>query len=105
MERYLFVYVGGENPTAENRSQVLEAWENWFKSYEGKWVDMGSPVETPVTILKDKELLKEQRKALVSGYSIVEVSDQKEALTIAKACPIFDIGGNVQVAKFHLAEQ
>ncbi len=70
MAKYLFVYHGGKHRENDaEMARVLDAWGQW----------MGS---NPA-----------------SGYGLFEASDLNDAIAKARACPVLESGGTVELAE------
>jgi len=82
MKKYLLLHVGFEQPTPE----IMESWNDWFKSIADKQVDMGG-------FGKGVEISKSGAKELawdtnaLTGFNIIEAENIEEAERIAKECP------------------
>jgi hypothetical protein len=68
----------------------MKAWQDFLGGIGDKLVDQGMPFGASKAVNGNGAL-----KA--SGYSVVTADGLDEAVTMAKGCPIFDRGGNVEV--------
>lgn len=74
MAKYLFVYHGGKHPENDaEMARVLDAWGQWMGS-------MGAAV-------------------IDGGYGLFEASDLNDAIAKARACPVLESGGTVELAE------
>ena len=91
MAQYVYIYTGGGMPESEEEGkQMLEAWNTFLGGIGDKVVDMGKPFGASKSV-NDGAVLN------ASGYSVVNAGSLDEAVAMAKACPIFERGGNVEV--------
>jgi hypothetical protein len=100
MAKYLFVYHGGGKPeTQEEVAKVMDAWGQWMGSMGSAVIDGGSPVGMSTTVLSDGSVVDNGGSNPASGYSLIEASDLDDAVTKAKACPILEVGGSIELAE------
>jgi hypothetical protein len=91
MAKYVYLYTGGGMPeTEEEGKRVMKDWQDFLGGIGDKLVDQGAPFGASRAVNGNGAL-----KA--SGYSVVTAGSLDEAVTMAKGCPIFDRGGNVEV--------
>jgi hypothetical protein len=91
MAKFVYIYTGGGMPeTEEEGAQVMKAWQGFLDGFGDKLVDIGSPFGASQAVNGNGAL-----KA--SGYSVITAASLGDAVDAAKACPIFDRGGNVEV--------
>lgn len=91
-------------PSPEQMQQVLEQWMSWMGSIAArdKLVDKGNRLSMseaktvrPHNVVTDGPFT--EIKEFINGYTIVRAKDLDEAVSIARECPILNIGGNVEV--------
>ena len=100
MAKYLFVYHGGKRPANdEEYKKVMDQWGNWFGSLGSAVIDGGNPVGMSKTVLAGGEVADNGGANPASGYSLIEASDDDDAVDKAKGCPILLNGGSVEVAE------
>jgi hypothetical protein len=106
MSEFLYVYRGGMNASTppEARQQQIQRWMAWFKDLtaKGHVKNMGNPLERTGKTIKgsDKTVTDgpfAEAKDLVGGYSLIEAKDLDQATELAKGCPIFLMGGSVEI--------
>jgi hypothetical protein len=91
MAKFVYIYTGGGMPDSEEEGKrVMAKWEAFLGGFGDKLVDRGAPFG-PSQAVKGNGALK------ASGYSVVSAGSLADAVEQAKACPIFDRGGNVEV--------
>jgi len=97
MERFLLVYRGAPDGTAEARQHVPQRWVSWYDSLGGRLLDRGSLTHASVDI--DTRLAgPKSSSSSLAGYSILAATDFNEAVTLAEQCPIFDEHGSLEIA-------
>ena len=100
MPKYLFVYHGGKSPESDDEyKEVMDAWGNWFGSMGAAVVDGGNPVGTSNTVHSDGRVTADGGSNPASGYSLIEAEGVEDAIAKAKACPILQAGGSVELAE------
>jgi hypothetical protein len=105
MSEYLFLYRGGERPAApEQMQKQMQRWVAWMKELgdKGHIKDPGHPLERSGKVVKGKPKTVTdgpytEAKDIVGGYTLVEASDLAHAVELSSGCPIFDVGGLVEV--------
>lgn len=99
MMQFVFVYLGGKQPTnpAEAKKH-FEKYMEWLSS-------LGEAVVVPTIPLKDTTTVRaggsveEGGSSAMSGFSIIKADSMKSALAIAQACPFLEIGGSLEVSE------
>jgi hypothetical protein len=109
MSEFLFLYRSGE---AENRQSMgspeqmqksMERWTAWLRALgeKGHLKDAGQPLDQTGKLVKGKQKVITDgpyaEKDVVGGFSIVLARDIAEAAELSLGCPIFEIGGTVEV--------
>jgi len=97
--RYLMIYL--QDYTLPESDEFVEFSGRW-----DEWVDLIADHAVGCTHnpLVDTQLLSSRGtdtpdpRPRASGFSIIEVNDWSIALSLAKACPLLDIGGSVEVS-------
>lgn len=83
MKKFFLLHYGFETPTPE----IMDAWNTWFASYGGKFVDPGNRFGLGREISKNGTRELPLDSEAITGYSIIEAESMEEAEMIAKACP------------------
>ena len=97
MERFLIVYRGAPDGTAEAQQHVPQRWTSWYDSLGGRLLDRGSLTHASVDI--DTRLAgPKSSSSSLAGYSILAAADFNEAVALAEQCPIFDQHGSLEIA-------
>jgi len=98
MERFLIIYRGAPDGSADAPELHPERWSAWFDALGAAVVDRGGmslgAVEIPSRLLGPKE-----STSSLSGYAIVSASDFNDVVRLAEACPIFDAQGSIEIAR------
>ncbi len=88
--------------TQDQIQESIKQWQSWIGSIasKGKLVSTHQLGSKAAVLKPDNKVESKAYEALnqiVGGYLIVKASTMKEALEFAKGCPVFQIGGNVEV--------
>lgn len=110
MKEFVLIFRNSENegfkPSPEQMQQVLTDWMNWMGSIaaQDKLADKGNRLSMsegktvkPGKVITDGPYT--EVKEFINGYIIVKTAGIDEAVALASACPILNIGGNVEVRK------
>lgn len=100
MKNFIFLYEGGDpdwhqNTTPEDMQAQMQQWEEWMTalSEKGQLISGGDPLHQHGTRLSAggvaTDIAASEYKDLISGYSIVSAASMKDALELAKTCPVF----------------
>lgn len=99
MAQYVFVYLGGSQPSdPKEASKHFEKYMEWLSS-------LGDAVVIPTIPLKDTNTVRsdgtvgEGGGSTMSGFSIIRADSMDAALSIAQACPFLEIGGSLEVSE------
>lgn len=100
MAKYLFVYHGGSTPeTEEEGKQVMDAWGAWLGGLGSAVIDGGNPVGMSTTVHPGGKVTNDGGANPASGYSLIEATDDADAVAKAKGCPILEAGGSIELAE------
>lgn len=107
MKQFLYLFRGGDEDFAKQSPEEMQAhmarWTEWMTAIsqtdepvpglplqnEGKVVAKGGEIITDGPYTEGKEI--------VGGYVLVEANDLDHAVELSKGCPIFELGGLVEV--------
>ena len=99
MAQFVFVYLGGTQPTnPEEANKHFAKYVEWLTS-------LGDSVVIPTIPLKDTNTVsadgavQEGGSSAMSGFSIIKAESMEAALSIAKDCPFLEIGGSLEVSE------
>lgn len=110
MKNFLFVYrsaPAAEQPSPEAMQENMNQWINWLGSLaaQDKLVAQGNSLHPQGKVVKTGGVVTDgpytEIKERVGGYSIVKTETIEEAAELAKGCPIFNAGGNVEVREIY----
>jgi hypothetical protein len=92
----------GRSP--EQMQQQMQRWIAWMKDLgqKGHLKDQGHPLERTGKVVTGKEKTVTdgpfaESKDVVGGYTLIEAKDLAQAVELSKGCPIFEVGGSVEV--------
>ena len=105
MTEFLYLYRGGEtDASASDGQQTMQLWMAWMKDLgeKGYLKTVGSPLEKTGKLVSGKGKVVSdgpfaETKDLISGYTIVQAKDIDDAVAASLGCPIFLVGGAVEV--------
>lgn len=108
MAKFLFIYMDpvekkGPTLSPDQMQGQLQKWWDWLgKGQEDGWViEMGDALQPEIKIVRQDDSILDgphaESKEFIGGYSIIEADDMDQACARAKGCPIFEIGGTVEV--------
>lgn len=105
MSLFLYVYRGGMGDKASpaEMQQQMQRWMTWLKELgeKGFIKDPGQPLERVGKVVSGKDKIVTDgpfaEKDLVSGFTLVQAEDLKQATELSLGCPIFLFGGSVEV--------
>ena len=99
MAQFVFVYLGGNQPTSpEEANKHFSKYMEWLSS-------LGDSVVIPTIPLKDTNTIspdgtvKEGGTSAMSGFSIIKADSIEAALLIAQDCPFLEIDGSLEVSE------
>jgi hypothetical protein len=104
MSEYVFLYRNGEKMSPETMQQQMGKWNSWLKDLGEKGVlkSAGQPLERAGKLVSGAKRtvtdgLFAEAKDVIGGFSIVDAKDIDHAVELSRGCPIFDVGGAVEV--------
>jgi hypothetical protein len=108
MKEFVFIYRNIENPnekpSPEQMQASMAAWMSWFgslsaqnklASYGNRLAPTGAATVKPGNVVTDGPYT--EIKEFITGFSIVKADSLEEATELAKGCPIYNVGGSVEV--------
>jgi hypothetical protein len=90
-------------PSPQQMQDMMKEWQHWMGGIAArkKLVDAGNRLAGEGKVVKSNELVTDgpyvELKEAVGGYIVVGADSLDEAAEISKGCPIFTVGGNVEV--------
>jgi len=105
MSEFTYLFRGRETSASpEQMQKTIEKWVAWFKELNAKGYikEPGHPLEHTGTVVKGKQKIVNdgpyaEAKDVVGGYIVIEAKDLEHAVELSKGCPIFEVGGSVEV--------
>ena len=107
MKDFLFVYRNDPKnlpaSSPEEMQALTQKWMDWIGGIaaQNKLTDKGNRLSSEGKVLKPGNVITDgpyaEIKELIGGYSIIKVQSYEEAVEIAKGCPVFTVGGSVEV--------
>lgn len=105
---YLFRTTEGEQReamgTPERAQRSMKAWLSWIRDLEAKGhlKNPGEPLDRGGKVVRgSKKVVTDgpfaESKDLVAGFIVVEARDLDEAVQLAKACPMLEGSGSVEI--------
>ncbi len=106
MKPFIFLFKG-EDPqrdlSPEEMQRHMQEWGAWLDNLTqtGRF-ESGTPLEAAGKIVSGPNTTATETPfaepgEVVTGYLVISARDIDEAVEIAKACPILDVGGRVEV--------
>jgi hypothetical protein len=101
MNEFAYFFRGNPANYPGQFQQQMQKWAAWMKELGAKTQvkERGRPVESTGAVLlaqNKKENFAGSDDA-ISGYMLIEAPDLTQATKLAEGCPIFDIGGTVEI--------
>lgn len=106
MSKYMFLFRGGVNNQEASPEQMqasMMKWKVWMETLTAKGKMLGGePLEGGGRVLsgKDKKVTDgpfAESKEVVGGYLIVKAGGLEQGVRVGAGCPIFEVGGSVEV--------
>jgi hypothetical protein len=106
---YLLLFRGGANPedmTPEQMKTTMNNWMSWMKGLkQRKQLTSGQPLQDGGKMLSGPKGSKvapyRDTADSIGGYLLIRAKNLAEATKIAKGCPIFNNGGNLELRAIH----
>ena len=104
-EFVMFYWINPEllNVSPEEMQTRTKKWMDWLGNVaaQGQLAATGNRLGQSGKIIESDKVVTDgpyaEMKEIISGYSIIKSSSYDEAVEIAKGCPIYPIGGRVEV--------
>jgi len=111
MKDFLFVYRNDfkNQPTGspEELQAITKKWMDWIGGIaaQNKLADRGNRLTSEGRVVRPGNVVTDgpytEIKELIGGYSAVKAESFDEAVEMAKGCPIYTFGGNVEVREIN----
>jgi len=112
MKDFLLVFRSDFSQTPQRSPEEMQAntkkWMDWIGNIaaQDKLTNRGNSLSPKGKVLKADNLITDgpytEIKEAIGGYSIVKADSIEDALELAKGCPIFAVGGNVEVREINV---
>ena len=107
MNQYLYLFRGGDEGYAQQSPEEMQAhmakWGEWMvKISQSDEPVPGLPLKNEGKVVTDwGKVVTDgpypEGKEIVGGYVLVDAKDLDHAVELSKDCPIFELGGKVEV--------
>jgi hypothetical protein len=104
MSEFVFLYRNGEKMSPETMQNQMGKWAAWLKELgeKGFLKNAGQPLERSGKLVSGHQRtvtdgLFVEAKDIIGGYSLIEARDLAHAVELSMGCPIFNVGGAVEV--------
>jgi hypothetical protein len=97
MPSFVLAFRGGMPKSPEEGQKMMADWNAWIAALGPKMTDKGAGFGKSRYLTSAKT--EGPCPSPLSGYSLVEAGDIEAALDLARGCPIFALGGTVEVAE------
>lgn len=108
MKEFLLIFRRNVNspdtpPSPEQMEQMMQKWQNWIGGIaaQNKMVSAGNRLSAEGKVVKNGGIVTDgpyvELTEAVGGYTIIKAESLEEAAELSKDCPIFLMGGNVEV--------
>src|SRR5580692_4377577 len=111
MKDFLFIYRSEYSAmpqsTPEQTQAMTTRWMDWIKGIasQNKLTDRGNRLTTTGKVVKENNVVTNgpfiEIKEFIGGYSLVKSESYDDAVELAKGCPVFSVGGNVEVREIN----
>ena len=87
----------------EQIQAMMKPWQDWMGGLaaQNKLVSPGNRLGSDGRVVKANDLITNgpyvETKEAIGGYIIIRAGSLDEAAQLSKGCPIFQMGGNVEV--------
>ena len=107
MQEFLLVFrrsTASDTPQSPEQLQsMMKPWQDWMGGLaaQNKLVSSGNRLASDGKVVKPDNVITNgpyvEIKESIGGYIIIKADSLDEAAELAKGCPIFKVGGNVEV--------
>ena len=99
MAQFVFVYLGGNQPSSpEEAKKHFSKYTEWLSALGDSIVSPAIPLKNTSTVSSDGTV-REGGSSAMSGFTIIKADSMEAALSIAQACPFLEIGGSLEVSE------
>jgi hypothetical protein len=113
MEKFMYLFRGGDSNTAQSPEAMqahMQKWMAWMGDLSQKGLFIaGEPLQkTGKQVNGTKKVITDgpfvEAKEAVGGYLIVNARDIDHAVEISKGCPILEVDGKIEVRQISKLE-
>ena len=107
MNEFVLIFRNAANPdvqvSPEQMQEVIKQWQDWMGSLaaQNKLSSPGNRLGWEGKTLRPNNVVTDgpyaEIKEMISGFIVLKCDTLKEALELSKGCPIFKMGGNVEI--------
>lgn len=97
MPKFTLFYRNGKPKNAREAAERQPTWDAWFRSLGAQLIDRGAPA---MSLGVAGAASASCELARTTGYSVISVTSEDEAMRIAESCPTYHEGGVVEVARY-----
>lgn len=107
MKDFLLIFRSEYNETPvstpEQMEENMKRWMEWLGNLaqQGHLTDRGNRLAHSGKVLKPDHVVTNgpysEIKEAIGGYSIIKAASYEEAIELSKGCPIFAVGGDVEI--------
>jgi hypothetical protein len=107
MKDFLFVFRNDPavmlKRSPEEMQAITKKWMDWIGGIaaQNKLSDRGNRLESTGKVLRGNKVVTDgpytELKETLGGYSLVKANSLQEAAKLAEGCPVFEVGGSVEV--------
>lgn len=111
MKDFLLIYRADYNNVANASPEEMQVrtqrWMDWIAGLaaQNKLTDRGNRLMGAGKVLKSDNIVSDgpftEIKESIMGYSIIKAVSMDEAAELSKGCPIFKVGGTVEVREIN----
>ena len=105
MSEFTYLFRGRDTTASRDQQQkTMQKWAAWFKELgaQGHLKEPGHPLMPGGRVVAGRKKAVSdgpfaEAKDVVGGFTVIEARDLAQAVELAKGCPIFEVGGSVEV--------
>ncbi len=99
MKQFVYVYLGGNQPSNPEEAQKhFSKYMEWLSSLGDSVISPTIPLKDTSTVSPDGTIGEGGRTGM-SGFTIIKAESMEAALSIAQGCPFLEIGGSLEVSE------
>jgi len=99
MPQFIFIYLGGEQPSNPDEGQKhFTKYQEWISSLGEAVINPAIPFKNTHTVHPDSTIEPGTTSAM-SGMSLIQADTMDDALKIAQSCPFLEINGTLEVSE------